>query len=263
MAPLDAMTPLDVGSNGWAIGSDRTESGTGGILLANPHFPWEGELRFEEVAAHRAGRDRRLRRPAGRCARHRIGFTEGVAWTHTVSAGKRFTGYQLTLDPGVAHLVLVDGVSTPMTSTEASVDILRADGTVASRDPHAVAQHVRADARHPGVGWTTNTARELPRCEHRQRRVHRAVLRTPQVQSIDDLIELNRTYQGVPLFNTVATGAGRSRLVRRHVRDPEAQPRSEDAYLAKRFVDPVTQIAYDSGFVLLDGSTTANDWQVV
>jgi len=31
------------------IGSDRTESGTGGILMANPHFPWEGELRFEEV----------------------------------------------------------------------------------------------------------------------------------------------------------------------------------------------------------------------
>ena len=38
-----------LGSNAWAIGADRIEGGTGGALVANPHFPWEGELRFAEV----------------------------------------------------------------------------------------------------------------------------------------------------------------------------------------------------------------------
>ena len=44
---------------------------------------------------------------------------------------------------------------------------------------------------------------------------------------------------------------------------PSSAPRRRTPISAKRFVDPVTQVAYDNGFVLLDGSTTANDWQVV
>src|ERR671910_1343100 len=35
-------------SNGWAIGADRSAGG-GGMLIANPHFPWEGERRFWET----------------------------------------------------------------------------------------------------------------------------------------------------------------------------------------------------------------------
>ncbi len=34
-------------SNGWALGGDVTASG-GGIVFANPHFPWAGEARFWE-----------------------------------------------------------------------------------------------------------------------------------------------------------------------------------------------------------------------
>ncbi len=35
----------DLGSNGWGIGKDKTENGKG-IVLANPHFPHTGHLRF-------------------------------------------------------------------------------------------------------------------------------------------------------------------------------------------------------------------------
>ena len=59
-----------LGSNGWALGSDRTESG-GGMLLANPHFPWEQELRFWEVQLTIPGQSRHLRRAALGAARHR------------------------------------------------------------------------------------------------------------------------------------------------------------------------------------------------
>ena len=34
-------------SNAWAFGAEASASG-GGMLLANPHFPWEGELRLWE-----------------------------------------------------------------------------------------------------------------------------------------------------------------------------------------------------------------------
>src|SRR3546814_20495136 len=38
----------DVGSNGWAFGGEATGT-TGGLLLANPHFPWDGENRFYQI----------------------------------------------------------------------------------------------------------------------------------------------------------------------------------------------------------------------
>src|SRR3546814_3028987 len=38
----------DVGSNGWAFGAAATGT-TGGLLLANTHFPWDGEYRFYQI----------------------------------------------------------------------------------------------------------------------------------------------------------------------------------------------------------------------
>lgn len=37
----DALDFSDTGSNGWGLGSEATKKG-GGIVLANPHFPWAG-----------------------------------------------------------------------------------------------------------------------------------------------------------------------------------------------------------------------------
>ena len=252
-----------LGSNGWAIGSERTESGTGGILLANPHFPWEGELRFEEVQLTVPGEVDVYGAQLVGVPGIAIGFTEGVAWTHTVSAGKRFTGYQLTLDPASPTSYMVDGVSTPMTSTEASVDILRADGTMDTETRTLWRSRYGPMLDIPGIGWTTTTAVTYRDANIDNDEFIEQYSELPKVQSIDDLVELNRTYQGVPLFNTVATGADGRVWYGDTSATPKLSREAQDAYLAKRFVDPVTQIAYDSGFILLDGSTTANDWQVV
>ncbi len=180
-----------------------------------------------------------------------------------MSAGKRFTGYQLTLDPASPTSYMVDGVSTPMTSTEASVDILRADGTVATETRTLWRSRYGPMLDIPGIGWTSTTAVSYRDANIDNDEFIEQYSELPKVQSIDDLIELNRTYQGVPLFNTVATGADGRVWYGDTSATPKLSPEAQDAYLAKRFVDPVTQIAYDSGFVLLDGSTTANDWLVV
>ena len=60
----------DIGSNGWAIGAERSADG-GGMLVANPHFPWEGELRFWEVHLTVPGELDVVRRAALGAARHR------------------------------------------------------------------------------------------------------------------------------------------------------------------------------------------------
>ena len=47
--PAGLVDPESTGSNAWAVGADLVTGGEGGLLVANPHFPWEGELRFWEV----------------------------------------------------------------------------------------------------------------------------------------------------------------------------------------------------------------------
>lgn len=45
--PAALLTSEGIGSNGWALGADRS-SNANSLLLGNPHFPWDGELRFYE-----------------------------------------------------------------------------------------------------------------------------------------------------------------------------------------------------------------------
>ncbi|MCB1269770.1 MAG: penicillin acylase family protein, partial [Microthrixaceae bacterium] len=124
------LAPLEVGSNAWAVGSQRNESGTGALLVANPHFPWEGALRFAEVQLTVPGEIDVYGAQLAGLPGVGIGFTEGVAWSHTVSAGKRMTAYLLDLDPESPTTYLVDGEPHEMTSAEHTVEILRPDGTV-------------------------------------------------------------------------------------------------------------------------------------
>ena len=95
--------PTNLGSNGWAIGAAASES-DGGMLLANPHFPWEGEKRlWESQLTLTTGELNVYGVTLTGAPGVLIGFNDAVAWTHTVSAGYRMTLYELDLDPVVAH----------------------------------------------------------------------------------------------------------------------------------------------------------------
>jgi acyl-homoserine-lactone acylase len=41
----EVLPPLDIGSNAYGIGREQTDNGKG-LLLGNPHFPWDGSERF-------------------------------------------------------------------------------------------------------------------------------------------------------------------------------------------------------------------------
>ena len=109
-------------SNGWAIGKARSETG-GGLLLANPHYPWVGTNRFWEKHLTIPGRldiyGVNLLGGPGMA----IGFNRHIAWTHTVSAGVRFTAYALKLVPGSPTTYLYDGQPRRMTTREVQVDV--------------------------------------------------------------------------------------------------------------------------------------------
>ncbi|NLA37406.1 MAG: penicillin acylase family protein, partial [Actinobacteria bacterium] len=72
----------DLASNAWAIGSQRSTGG-GGMLLANPHFPWEGELRFWEVHLTIEDEIDIYGAQLSGLPGIGIGFNENFGWTHT------------------------------------------------------------------------------------------------------------------------------------------------------------------------------------
>ncbi len=268
---LDAAVFADLGlrdeaglaSNGWAIGKDRVAGNEGGLLLANPHFPWEGELRFAEVQLTVPGEIDVYGAQLLGLPGVGIGFTDGVSWTHTVSDGNRMTGYNLTLDPASPTSYLVDGQSVPMTSTDTTIDILRPDGTVDTETRTLWRSEFGPILDFPGIGWTDATVLSYRDANIDNNEFIEQYARMPEIQSIAELQALTAEYQGVPLFNLVAVDDEGTTWYADTSATPNLSAEAEQAFIGALFFDPVTQIAYDEGFVLLDGSNSAFRWEVV
>lgn len=86
-----------LGSNGWGLGKEATENGKG-MLLANPHFPFTGSLRFWQshitIDGHLDAMGASL---IGMVGPVNIGFNKNLAWTHTFSTAEHIIIYDLSL----------------------------------------------------------------------------------------------------------------------------------------------------------------------
>ncbi|MGJ8686025.1 MAG: penicillin acylase family protein, partial [Spongiibacteraceae bacterium] len=104
----EAWKGVQIGSNAIALGSEATTNGKG-MLLGNPHFPWDGAERFHQAHLTIPGELDTTGVALFGVPMILVGHTENLAWTHTVSSAWRFTPYQLTLVPGDPTSYLVDG----------------------------------------------------------------------------------------------------------------------------------------------------------
>lgn len=251
-----------LGSNGWAIGAERTESG-GGMLLANPHFPWEGELRFWEVHLTIPGELDAYGVQLSGLPGIGIGFNEHVGWTHTVSAGNRFTAYTLDLVPGSPTSYRYGGETRQMTPTEHTVEVRGDDGEVTSETRTLWSSHYGPVIDFPGVGWSDTQAITYRDANIDDDEILEQYLGMVQAQSLDDLVAVHERVGGVPLFNTIAVSAdGRA-----WYGDTSATPKLSDeaiaAWMQQREANFVVGAAADAGAVLLDGSDPTFEWQEV
>ena len=251
---------LDLGSNGWAIGRERTAGGSGGMLVGNPHFPWEGELRWAEVHLNIPGEIDMYGAQLLGVPGVGIGFNRGVAWTHTVSAGKRMTAYRLALDPASPTSYLVDGESRPMTSMDRTIEILRPDGTLDTETRTLWRSEYGPIIDFPGIGWTdatTLTFRDANLDNDEFIEQYAALL---EVDTLKGLIDVNEEHQGDPLFNTVATGADGVVWYADPSATPNLSDEAEQIFRQQLTDDPLTALAWDNGVALLDGSDSRFEW---
>src|SRR3954462_2442321 len=105
---LQGKLKLPIGSNAIALGSQGTANGRG-MMLGNPHFPWDGPERFYQAHLMIPGEVNVSGGSLYGVPLVLIGHTRSLAWSHTVSTAFRFTPYQLQLVPGSPTSYVVDG----------------------------------------------------------------------------------------------------------------------------------------------------------
>jgi acyl-homoserine-lactone acylase len=256
---LAIVDPASMASNGWAIGAERSAEG-GGMLLANPHFPWEGELRFWESHLIIPGEYNVYGAQLLGLPGIGVGFNEHVGWTHTVSAGNRFTAYTLDLVPGSPTSYLYDGEPVEMEATDHTVQVRQDDGRLVAVTRTLYSSQYGPIINFPGVGWT-----DAQTITYRDANIDNDVfseqyLAMGRAESLEDFIDSQREITGVPLFNTVAVSAEGEAWYADTSATPNLSAEAIAAYEASLESDPLAAAAADSGAVLLDGSTSLNEW---
>ncbi|MEU6881501.1 penicillin acylase family protein [Streptomyces sp. NPDC046712] len=246
---LFAAENATMGSNAVAFHGSTTANGRG-LLLGNPHYPWQGGRRFWQSQQTIPGELNVSGASLLGTTVVNIGFNDKVAWSHTVATGVTLNLHQLTLDPADPTTYLVDGKPERMTRRTVTVPVQ--DGAPVTRTQY----WTRYGPVITGLGsqlplpWTATTAYALNDPNAANLRGSDTALGFGRARSTQDVLDTLRRTQGLPWVNTVAAdSAGNSLFTQSQV-----LPRITDE-LAQRCSTPLGRATYPaSGVAVLDGS---------
>ena len=244
---------LDRGSNAVAVGRDRSFNGRG-MLLANPHFPWVGGMRFYEMHLTIPGQLDVMGAALPGLPLINIGFNQHVAWTHTVDTSKHFTLYRLTLDPKDSTRYLLDGQSIPLEKTSVTVQVKQADGSLRPQAQTVYSSQFGPVVQWPGkLDWDSHYAFSLRDANLGNDRVLQQWDAMNRATSLKALQTSVHTLQGIPWVNTLAADdQGQSLYMNLSV-----VPNVSAAKLAQ-CSDPRAGLQ----LIVLDGSRSACAWDI-
>ncbi|AZE99995.1 penicillin amidase family protein [Pseudomonas orientalis] len=244
---------LDRGSNAVAVGRDRSFNGRG-MLLANPHFPWVGGMRFYQMHLTIPGQLDVMGAALPGLPVVNIGFNQHVAWTHTVDTSKHFTLYRLTLDPKDPTRYLLDGKSLPLDKTTVTVQAKQADGSLKDVAHDVYSSQFGPVVQWPGkLDWDSHYAYSLRDANLGNDRVLQQWYAMNRAGSLKELQSSVHTLQGIPWVNTLAADdQGQSLYMNLSV-----VPNVSAAKLAL-CSDPRAGLQ----MIMLDGSRSACAWDI-
>lgn len=246
---LFAAENATMGSNAVAFSGATTANGRG-LLLGNPHYPWQGGRRFWQSQQTIPGELNVSGASLLGTTVVNIGFNDKVAWSHTVATGVPLNLHQLTLAPGDPTSYLVDGRPERMTPRTVTVPVK--DGAPVTRTQW----WTRYGPVVGGLGaqlplpWTATTAYALNDPNATNLRGSDTALGFGKARSTRDVADTLRRTQGLPWVNTIAAdSAGHS-----YFSQSQVLPRITDE-LAQRCSTPLGRATYPaSGVAVLDGS---------
>ncbi|MEL7369064.1 MAG: penicillin acylase family protein [Myxococcota bacterium] len=259
------------GSNAYGLGSNITANGRG-MLLGNPHEPWTGIDRFFQAHLQIPGELDVMGVTQFASPVIVIGFNRDIAWSHTISTSKRFTLFELALDPEdpLAYFVTTqDGraVRRRIEAIPIEIEVLGAPAPIRRtlyRSHYGLM--ISAQALNPlgprwgddlrPLGGPASVAYSLRDVNEDNVRPIDTWLRVNRARNIFELrAELNETL-GLPFVNTVAADSKGNTLYA----DISAVPNVSNQKLIACRASPVAQLFTASGLVVLDGQSDACNW---
>lgn len=253
LAMRQARFALERGSNAVAVGGQRSANGKG-LLLANPHFPWMGGLRFYQMQLTIPGRLNVMGAALPGFPLINIGFNEHVAWTHTVDTARHFTLHRLDLDPKDPTRYLWDGQSLPLSKQRVVVSVKGEDGQLRQVERQVYASRQGPIVQWPGrLDWDAGHAYALRDANLDNTRVMQQWYAINHADSLASLKTSAETIQGMPWVNTLAVDGGSQALYMTQSVIPYV-----DRALLERCADPRGKAM---GLVVLDGSRSACQWK--
>ncbi|MFM4941769.1 penicillin acylase family protein [Aeromonas bivalvium] len=262
--PVSLLTSEGIGSNGWALGADRS-SNANSLLLGNPHFPWDGELRFFEQHLQIPGELNVTGATMMGFPAILIGFNERLGWTHTVSQSKRFTLYQLSLDPDNPLRYRYGDQWREMSQKEITVQVRQADGSLQPHVQTLYGSHfgplVNLASLSPTLGWTRNSAISLRDANAGNYRMLEQWLAMAKAQSTPAFFDALAAHQGVPWVNTLLVDKTGQASYVDATQVPRLGARAEAWWRAASQTPQLAPIWQDGeGSVLLPGNDPDFEW---
>jgi acyl-homoserine-lactone acylase len=199
--------PIDAGSNAYGLGREATATGRG-MVLGNPHFPWDGAERLYQAHLTVPGKLDVSGASLYGVPAVLIGHTRGLAWSHTVASAWRFTPFELTLVPGDPHSYLVDGQPRKMEARTVTVKALNGSGGLESRKRTLYSTEygpmLTSILNLPLFPWTPLKAYALGDVNYENFRYLNHFLETDRAQNVREYDRIERRIQGIPWVNSIA-----------------------------------------------------------
>ncbi|CAM5742680.1 penicillin acylase family protein [Streptomyces hirsutus] len=246
---LFAADRADMGSNAVAFSGEATANGRG-LLLGNPHYPWQGGRRFWQSQQTIPGELNVAGGSLLGTVTVSIGHNAHMAWSHTVATGVTLNLHQLTLDPADPTVYLVDGRRERMRKRTVTVPVANGAPVTRSQWWTRYGPVVTSLGASLPLPWTGSTAYALNDPNAANLRASDTGLGFSKARSTRDVLDTLRHTQGLPWVNTVAADSrGHSLFTQSQV-----LPRITDE-LAQRCSTALGQVTYpSSGLAVLDGS---------
>ncbi|ORC58620.1 acylase [Pseudomonas floridensis] len=244
---------LERGSNAVAVGHDLSANGRG-MLLANPHFPWGGGMRFYQMHLTIPGKLDVMGAALPGLPLINIGFNRHLAWTHTVDTSKHFTLHRLQLDPKDSTRYLLDGKSVAMSRQHVSVEAKQADGSVKPVTRTIYSSTFGPVVQWPGrLDWNEQFAFSLRDANLENDRVLQQWYAMDQAHDLKAFQNSVRSIHGIPWVNTLAVDAKGQALYMNLSVVPNV-----DAVKLARCSDP----RIGTELIILDGSRSDCNWDI-
>jgi acyl-homoserine-lactone acylase len=249
LKPIDLSLDVEkIGSNAYAFGSELTDTGRG-ILLGNPHYPWQGPSRFHMAHLTLPGEIDFMGVGLIATPRLAIGFNETIAWSHTVSTALRFTFFRLDLVPGNPMLYLVGDQERPIEGIKVAVET--ATG-IENRTVYLT--HLGPVVAGPSTPWNDKhvyVMRDVNYENYRSGDQYAAMQRATDVTQLKQALA---DHQGAAFVNTIAADKAGGALYA----DMSAIPNVSVDLIARCAVDQ----SAGTRITTLNGSDPSCDWQI-